>query len=739
MADALVTLAVAAVAAAALGWLAHLMRLPSALGYLAAGLAFSPGVTWTPTFDGAILQGAGEIGTLFILFVLGLEMDLKRLRTVLREGALSAVVGMVVPGLAIAAAAKLAGWTTLESIALGMSLSLSSTLFGERLTSGDSAVRGRVIGVLLVEDILAVALLALLVVLGGGGGAVWWQPAVEVGQLVVLFVLLAAFALLAVPRILDAVARSHQHDLLVLVAGSLVLGFGLLGALSGSALLGAFLAGVAAAEAGARFVARNAVQGLRDAALALFFFASGATVSLTSIAGQLPLAAIVAGLFLVAKVAVFVPSGLAAGLNLQAALRSSLALSTVGEFSLILAGAAVAQGLGNPGLQATVVGTTLILLLAAPLLLAATPALARATRFVPEPVRRTLWLAVHGARRNRPEKPSREVRSAVRALLANLLLLLAWIVLAVALTPFVEERIPSRLLAPIILFGIAIVVAAPLAVACYRRYRDLVRLLVRGEGGAVRARLVDAWVAASAVLLLAPLAILVPRTLPVLVGGLVLAVIVAALAWRQLGRFQRALEATVSRVLGHDPESAPLLDRLLERYPWGVRVSAVAVPVASPLALRTVGEARLSALSGATLTVIQRHRREIVNPGASEVIRAGDTLILMGDDHQLARAEALVVAHGEAIRLSAQSRLANLEEVVVGEGSDLVGRRLGEADVAGRTGSTVVGLWVHGAAHPEPYRDDLVAAASDRLIVLGSPLQVQRVRLLAEGVSSEPA
>src|SRR5262249_39048928 len=155
----------------------------------------------------------------------------------------------------------------------------------------------------------------------------------------------------------------------------------------------------------------------------------------------------------------------------------------------------------------------------------------------------------------------------------------------------------------------------------------------------------------------------------------------------------------------------PLLDRLLERYPWGVRVSAVSVPSASPVAGRAVAQARIAELSGATLAVIQRARREIVNPSPQEEIRAGDTLVLMGDEHQLARAEALVVAHGEAIRLSAQSRLANLEEVVVGTASDLVGRSLASAEVATRTGSRVVGLWVQGAAHPEAYRDDLVPHA----------------------------
>ncbi len=736
MASLLAVLAAVAALAAGAGWLAHRLRLPPALGFLAVGAIASPVVHATPSIDPSVLAPVAEVGILVFLFVLGLELDLKRLREALRAGALVLPLDVLVPGLVVAGAVRLAGWDLLQSIALGLCVGVSSTLFGERLTATGFAMeaRKRTVGVLVAEDVAAVAMLAIMSLLGSGTAS-WLDPFTAIGKLAILFVALAAASLIVVPRLLDAVARTHAHDLVVLVGAATVACFGWLGAWAGSAELGALVAGVAAAEAGSRFVVRNALQGLRDLGVAVFFFASGLSVDVGQAAAHPVLVVGVALLFLASKLIVHVPAGLASGLTLLEAARSAVALGTVGEFSLILAAAAAASHVAHPLLQTAIVGAMLVLVILAPALLVALPALVRLAKRLPEGVRRPLWLAVQGARRTRPATQSREVRSAVRALVADLLLLAAWVVLAVAATPLVLERVPSQTVAPILLFSLAVVVAAPIAVAAYRRYRDLVHLVVRGEGGAVRARLVDAWVAVSAVLLFLPLAVLVPRTLPVLVGGLVVAVVVTAVAWRQLSRVQRALEGSVNRVLGHDPESAPLLDRLLERYPWGVRVSAVSVPSESPVAGRSVAETRLAELSGATLAVIQRHRREIVNPAPTELVRAGDTLVLMGDDHQLARAEALVVAHGEAIRLSAQSRLANLEEVIVGTASDLVGRPLGDADVATRTGSRVVGLWVQGAQHPEPFRDGLVPQAGDRLIVLGSPLQVQRARLLAEGVS----
>jgi K+/H+ antiporter YhaU regulatory subunit KhtT len=112
--------------------------------------------------------------------------------------------------------------------------------------------------------------------------------------------------------------------------------------------------------------------------------------------------------------------------------------------------------------------------------------------------------------------------------------------------------------------------------------------------------------------------------------------------------------------------------------------------------------------------------------------------VLVGQAEELAKAEALLVAHGEALRATVRSRLAEIVEVPVEATSPLVGQRLGPADLRGRTGALVVGLWPHGAGHPEPFRPDLVLKADDHLILLGSPLQVERARRLA-GPSHEQA
>jgi len=749
MAD-LVVLAALGAGLAAAGWLAHRLGLPSAIGYLAAGVATSPLALSSKGIPPELLHEASQVGVLFVLFLIGLELDLKRLREALSATALTLPFDLLVPALLAFLLGRLAGWSMVDAAVLGLAACLSSTIFGERLTLGPDLAdaRKRALGVLLAEDVMAGGLLAVVAVLGGASGGLL-GPVATVGRLVFLFVLLTAVALLLMPRVLDAVARRHANDVMVLTGAGLVVAFGAAGAWAGSAELGALVAGVAAAEAGSRFVVRNAVQSVRDVGLALFFFASGLLVDPRSLLPVLPLAAGIAAAVLLGKLAVHVPAALGRGLPLVSALRAGLALGTLGEFSLILAAAAQTHGVADPQLRPTLLAAMVLLLAVTPILAGQATALARGLQRLPAGLRSPVRRVVQGVQGgpSAAADPSQRRTSAL-LLTANLILLVGWVLLAAWAGAWLVRSVPTphHLLMPIVAFGVGTAVAAPLVYRAYRAYRDLVWSLVGlGPGapvdphvggstaGRVRARLVDAWVAATTALLLVPVALVVPATLPVLVGGLLLAVGIVALAWRQLSRFQRTMEGTITRVLGHDARAAAMLDQVLRKYPWGVRFAAATVATDSPVAGRSLMESRIHELTGALVAVHERKGHETVSPGPEVLLLPGDTVVLMGEDDELAKAEALLVAHGEALRATVQSRLAEVVEVPVDAGSPLLGRSLGDCDLRGATGSLVVGLWPHGAHHPVPYRPDLVLQAGDHLILLGAPLQVERARALAAG------
>jgi CPA2 family monovalent cation:H+ antiporter-2 len=742
VADLLVLVAVLGSSLAAMGWVAHRLGLPPTLGFLAAGLALSPlAGSEAAHLPPDMLPSAAEVGVLFVLFLIGLELDLKRLRESLSSTAMTLPFDLLVPAVLGFALGRLAGWTTVEAAALGLSCCLSSTIFGERLTvgAGLGEVRKRSLGVLLSEDVMAGGLLAVMAVLGGAQAG-FLGPLTTIARLLFLFILLTGLALLVLPRLLDAVARRHSNELVVLTGSALVVAFGAAGAWAGSAELGALVAGVAAAEAGSRFVLRNAVQGMRDVGLAVFFFTSGLLVDLHTVAGALAL-----GAALAAKLLVHVPASLGHGLNLEHAIRTGLSLGTLGEFSLILVATAQAHGVAHPALLPTVVAAMILLLGATPILAAQAPALARLAARAPPSIRRPANRLVRGVRASAPSAPrdASARRTAGRLLAANVILLLAWGIVAASLGRWAYGRFPTPrgLLVPTLSFGVAAAVAAPLLLRAYRAYRDFVWMLVGLEPGAqsgagrVRARLVDAWVAATVALLLVPLSLVVPQTMPVLVGGLLVAFGIVALAWRQLTGFQRTLEGSITRVLGHDARATAMLDQVLSKYPWGVRFAAGTVAPDSPVAGMTLIQSRLHELTGAIVAVHQRRGEETVSPGHDTRLLPGDTVVLIGEEDELTKAEALLVAHGEALRATVQSRLAEVVEVPVHAGSKLIGQSLGDADLRGRTGSLVVGLWPHGAQHPVPFRPDVIVHAEDHLILLGAPLQVERARQMAAGES----
>lgn len=745
-AELLLLVAVVGVSLAAAGWLAHRLGMPPALGYLAVGMAFAPSINVTPDLPDEAIATAAHVGVLFVLFFIGLELDLRTLRRVLGDTFVVSLFNILVPAAVVLAIGQSLGWDFREALILGFAISLSSTIFGERLAAMPHFPRlgrQRNLGVLIGEDVAAGLILGVIAVIGAGEGAGGLGLVIPVGQLLLFLILAAAAALLVVPRLMDAVARTHVPELIALAGLVLVLAFGLVGELIGSAELGAFLAGMAAAEAGSRFVLRNTLAPVRDLGLAVFFLAAGLAIDTSSLGRHiLPILAI-SGAFLVTKALVHIPASMAAGMDAKDALRTALGLSSIGEFSLILAAAAVSQGLSHPLLGTYIVGVMLILLFVAPLLLNSVDPLVRLAGRLPRRITRPVAWVVQGLPRKRaPAGESAGAgRAAGRVLAANAILLVAWILLSFYGGPLVGEALPvPDRLAGAAVIGLSLALGAPLVYFSYRAYRDVVRALVgidaggEGEGAnRVRARLVDAWVALTGLVILLPLTFLLPSALPVLAGGTLLALVILVVAWRGLSRFHRALEGSVTRVLGHDAKADALIDEVLRKYPWGVRFAAVTVPPDSPLANTTLKESRITELTGAIVAVVQRRGRELVNPPPLERFLAGDTVVLVGEEEQLGKAEALLVAHGEALRATVRSRLAEVVEVPVAPASPLIGMTLGAAELKRRTGALLVGLWPHGADHPEPFRPDLVVHEADHLILLGSALQVERARRLAAG------
>lgn len=347
--DATVYLAAAVLAVPVFRWLGF----GAVLGYLTAGVVIGP---WALALVGdpeSILHFA-EIGVVFLLFVIGLELRPSRLwvlrRTVFGLGSLQVVsTAAVVGGLLLASGRSLA-----DATVLGLALALSSTAFVLQLLAEKGELtssHGRpAFGVLLFQDLAVIPILALLPALGTAPGldserGDWWEALLSVAALAA-FVAGGRYLLRPALRI---VAHAGIHEIFVAAALLLVLASALLMEKLGlSMALGAFAAGVLLADSEYRHELEAATDPFKGLLLGLFFLAVGMTLDVGLLAAHpfsmvglalLLMAVKAAGLFAVARW-----MGVASG----PARRLALVLSQGGEFAFVILAASRPYGLLDP-------------------------------------------------------------------------------------------------------------------------------------------------------------------------------------------------------------------------------------------------------------------------------------------------------------------------------------------------------------------------------------------------------
>jgi glutathione-regulated potassium-efflux system ancillary protein KefC len=280
--------------------LSHRLGLGSVAGYLLAGIAIGPfGAKLVATAEG--VRPLAELGVVFLLFVIGLELEPKRLwqmRVRLLSLGTSQVVGSIV---VIAAVAWATGFDVRVGIVAGMALALSSTALAlqplnERGAMSSAGGQG-VFAILLFQDIAVIPMLAMLSLLAENASMSfsWTGLGFAVGVIVATLV---GGHFLAQP-IFRHIARTRQREIFTAFALSLVVGFAFLFELAGlSMALGTFLAGVLLAESEYRHEIEAAVEPFKGLLLGLFFISVGMSVDFSVLlARPLFIVALVVGLF----------------------------------------------------------------------------------------------------------------------------------------------------------------------------------------------------------------------------------------------------------------------------------------------------------------------------------------------------------------------------------------------------------------------------------------------------------
>ncbi|MDX9975171.1 MAG: cation:proton antiporter [FCB group bacterium] len=638
------------------------LKQPVVLGYILAGLIVGP---HTPPFpliqDEHTIELMAELGMIFLMFGLGLHFSLRKLAQVGLTAVIAAsleIAVMIWLGYIIG---RGFGWNTMNSLFLGSILAVSSTTIIvkalEELGKTRSGFAEIIFGILIVEDILGIALIALL----SGFAATGSLQAVEVGRTVSLLVgflgVVGVAGLLLVPRLLRYVNRFNSNEMLVVTTLALCFGVSLLALkFEYSVVLGAFLIGAIIAETRESARITHLIEPVRDMFSAVFFVAIGMLIQPAMLLEHAGPIAVITVAVVLGKISTCTLGSLIAGHDLRTSLQVGMGVAQIGEFSFIIASLGLTLGVTDDFLYPIAVTVSAITTFLTPYLMkAAEPTATYLEKVAPRSLTNALavydaWATDRRNRNNGENSVRRWLWTWALQLGLNLILMGGLFVFASWAARKVDQwslPVPLDGLggARTVLWFSAVLLALPVLVATLRKLRAVAMVLAEltvkplssGEPNyALRSAIANtlfAFAAASvcALVLLLGTALLPPW--PVLVMLLVIVVLMSVLLWRSLVRVYAKAQVSLRDILSDTTPHEVL--RPVPHMMEAAQLKTVILPAHSIAVGKSIKDCGLRNESGASIVGIQRNETSIINPSPDETLQTDDSVLLLGDEAQL--------------------------------------------------------------------------------------------------------
>ncbi len=554
----------------------HRFKQPVVLGYIIAGFIIGP---HTPPFglihDEETIKTLAELGVIFLMFCLGLEFSLAKLFRVGATAFIAAfleIVLMIWIGYEIG---RYFGWNTMDSLFLGAILAISSTTIIVKALSDLKMKNERfaqlIFGVLIVEDILGIGIIALLSGIAVSGSVETGEVFATVGKLSLFMIVALVIGILLVPRLLAYVAKFESNEMLLVTVLGLCFGFCLLVVkLEYSMVLGAFLIGAIMAESRQLVQIERLVEPVRDMFSAIFFVAIGLLIDpkvLVEYAWPIVVItlAVVLGKMLSCGLGAFI-----AGNDGRTSLRVGMGLSQIGEFSFIIAALGITLQVTSDFLYPVAVAVSAITTLLTPYLIrAADPLSIKLAKVMPRPLARVFGYYGDWLRSIQPQGQSAVLAKMIRKILLQVLVNLALVVaiflgsayFAGTLAEYLSDWVSSPNQQKALIWGGALLLSLPFLIAAYRKLKALSMLLAemgvtpdKAGRHTERVRKVIAEVIPllsllGIMLLLMALSASILPTLELLVLIALLAAGVSALLWRWLIRVHSRMQIALMETL----------------------------------------------------------------------------------------------------------------------------------------------------------------------------------------------
>jgi CPA2 family monovalent cation:H+ antiporter-2 len=653
-------------------------KLPLVAGYLIAGVLIGPRLPFSLIEDQEVIHLLSELGVVLLMFSLGLELRIRQLARAVSSAGFSMAVEV---GLMLAlgyAAGQAMGWSPLASLFTGAMVSISSTsivsqIFREQRITG--SLREGVLGVLVFEDFAVILFIALLTAASKGQELSGADLAWVITRLIAVLLAFLVLGMFLVPRAVRLVGELKRDETMVVVGAGLCFGFAWLAAVAGfSVALGAFLAGVLAAESGLARIIERQVQPLRDMFAAIFFVAVGMQFDPAAVMGSWGVVLGFVLLVLVGKTVGVALGRFLAGRGVREAVQSGLSLAQIGEFSFVIAAVGVGSGAAPPLLAAIAISVSVTTAFLSPFLIQRSGQLAAwIDSRLPHPVQTAACLYgawVEALRTTRSDRSKwRWLRQAAGWLVVDASIVVLLVVIGATADDWIASAIRSAgwagTIAPWLVGTTVAALAAPFLFGIVRIARQvgigLARMAIPeplhgpDNGRAPRRTLAMALQIGVVLAVGVPLVVVTQPFVPdwsgvALLSGLV--ILLGMAFYRSandlMGHVRAGAELVVSALAKQSHQEVGVIPHARRMLPGLGDFEAVRITPGSEADGKTLGSLGLRGRTGATVVALLRGEERIVFPEADERLSAGDFVAITGSHDAIEAAIPIMSATGRA-------------------------------------------------------------------------------------------
>ena len=743
-------LAVILIAAGIITLIFKCLKQPVVLGYIVAGILAGPAVPYIPTVsDPTNIKIWADIGVIFLLFAMGLEFSFKKLMTVGGTAVIASITivsGMMFLGYT---AGNTLGFSHLSSIFLGGMLSMASTAIVFKAFD-DMGLRGQkftgvVLGVLVVEDLVAVVLMVLLSTLAVSKqveGMEMLESILKLGAFLIFWSLLGIYL---IPSFLKKIKPFLNDETLLIIALGFCLGMVMIAAKAGfSSALGAFVMGSLLAETIEAEKIEKLVKPVKDLFAAIFFVSVGMMIQPDLLIEYLVPICILTILVIIGQIFFGSLGVLLSGQPLKIALQSGFSLTQIGEFAFIIASLGVSLKVTDDYLYPVIVAVSVVTTFLTPYMIRmATPVYQLIDNYLPSSIKLMLNRYSSGSNTVKHKSTWNKLLKSMLldVILYTVLTIFSIIIFFTYVNPIIRENILGFKGALLSLSIILAIILPFLWAIIMKKNHSPEFLKLWNDSKFNRGPLVSL----IAIKLLLCASILMPVIVHIFnvasgVGFIItLLILLMIILSKKLKKRSLSIEKRfIDNFNGKTTDSnigSPLTDNILKSLPFNdLHLMDFVVGQESSIVGRSLKEINFRQKYGINIVSIIRGERQINIPRGEERLYPFDKIIIVGTDEELDLFQEIIQKQDKEYRDQLAQSFNNnikIEQFNIEPDSPLIGRSIQQSDIRDKNACLILGIERDGKSMMNP-PSQTVFKENDNVWVAGEYRQIVQ---LSEGLS----